>query len=75
MVLNVIEKNNKLVTADACQRIAWSHYCLEALGYFDEKFIAGAVAKTVINSLETVEVQITKREPLVCIGRFFNRFR
>src|SRR5438045_689596 len=56
-VANVVEKNHELVAPEARNHIARTNAHLQSFGCFDQELIPEHMAQTVIDDLETVEIE------------------
>lgn len=64
-VLDAVENESELVAADTGEGIRLAVAPLQALGDFAEESVAGIVAKTIVDDLEPVEIDVQESEQRV----------
>src|SRR5690349_19971065 len=64
LVVELVEQDRELVAAEAGEGVARPQARLEASGDSDQQRVANQVAQTVVDDLETIEVDIQRREAL-----------
>jgi hypothetical protein len=62
---DIFEQDHKFITPEAGQRINFSEGLLDAAGKGRKKAVADAMAETVIDEFEAVDIQIKHRKVIV----------